>query len=377
MTTLARSDTSWLPEWWRTVDHGVIAGAMVLLAAGMMLSLAAGPVAADRIGFSDPFHLVFRHAFFVVAAIGVLFAAALLPEKWVHRTAFIVFIGSFLIMAAILFVGYETKGSQRWIRIAGFSLQPSELVKPSLIVVCAWLLAQRQHMPEVPWAPITLIFFAPTLGLLLLQPDVGQSALLAAAFMVAFFVSGIPLRWIIGFIAGGMGTAVSLFMAFPHVRYRIMTFLDPDEGSFQLEKAHEAIAQGGLLGVGPGEGRVKDELPDLQSDFIYAVAGEEFGFIACLGLLIIFAVISMRGIMAASRRADPFLRSAGTALFFMFGLQAVINIGVNVGALPTKGMTLPFISYGGSSMIGTALTLGFGLALTRKRAEFHPGLRSH
>ena len=227
----------------------------------------------------------------------------------------------------------------------------------------------------MPWSLIAFLLFVPTVGLLLLQPDVGQTVLLTAAFLVAFFVSGLPLAWAALFIIGGTATAVTLYFGFPHVRHRIDTFLDPDATSYQLEQSLEAIMRGGLLGVGPGEGRVKYSLPDPHTDFIYAVAGEEFGFLACLGLMIIFLVISLRGILAASRRADPFVRAAGTALFFIFGAQAMINIGVNVGLLPTKGMTLPLISSGGSSMIGTALTLGFGLALTRKRAEFHPGMR--
>lgn len=372
MTTLARSDKSLFAEWWRTVDHGIIIGAMVLLACGMLLSLAAGPTAAGRIGFEDPFYFVFRHAFFVVGAIIVMLGTSMLSEDWARRLALVVFLVSFLLMAAILVIGHEANGSQRWIRIAGFSLQPSEFVKPGLIVVAAWLLAQRRLNRTVPWEVITFLLFAPTVGLLLLQPDVGQTVLLTAAFLVAFFVSGLPLLWAAGFGVGGILTAVGLYFAFDHVRHRIELFLNPSEGGFQLDQAHEAISRGGLLGVGPGEGRIKEELPDPHTDFIYSVAGEEFGYIACLGLLIIFAVIALRGVMNASRRADPYLRAAGTALFFLFGFQATINIGVNVGLLPTKGMTLPFISYGGSSMLGSALTLGLGLALTRRRAEYFP-----
>ncbi|MAJ09018.1 putative peptidoglycan glycosyltransferase FtsW [Ponticaulis sp.] len=375
MTTLARSDTSMLAEWWRTVDHGIIIGAMVLLACGMLLSLAAGPTAAERIGYNNTFHFVFRHAGFVVGAIIIMLAASMLTESWARRLALLIFIGAFLLMAVLLVIGHEVKGSQRWISLGGFSIQPSEFVKPALIVLASWLLAQRQRLKTVPWEVLTFFLFAPTVGLLLLQPDVGQTALLTAAFLIAFFVSGLPLIWAAAFGVGGVLTGLGLYFSFEHVRYRIQSFLNPNEASYQLDQAHEAIARGGLLGVGPGEGRIKEDLPDPHTDFIYSVAGEEFGYIACLGLLIIFAVIALRGVMAASRRADPYPRAAGTALFFMFGLQAVINVGVNVGMLPTKGMTLPFISYGGSSMIGTALTLGLGLALTRKRAEFHPGIK--
>ncbi|MAP94713.1 MAG: putative lipid II flippase FtsW [Ponticaulis sp.] len=374
MTTIARSDKSWFAEWWRTVDHGILTGVAVLLSCGLLLSLAAGPTAADRIGYSDPFYFVIRHAVFVAVGIGVFLGTSMLSDRWARRASIAVFLGAFFLLVAILVIGYETKGSQRWLRYAGFSLQPSEFVKPALIVVTAWLLAQRRDLHTVPWTLIAFSLFASTIALLLLQPDVGQTILLTASYLVAFFVSGLPLYWALGFGVGGIGTAVLMYFTFDHVRYRVDSFLDPSNASYQLQQAHEAISRGGLLGVGPGEGRVKYFLPDPHTDFIYAVAGEEFGFLACLGILIIFLVIALRGMLAAARRADPFVRSAGTALFFMFGAQAMINIGVNVGLLPTKGMTLPLISYGGSSMLGTALTLGLGLALTRKRAEFHPGI---
>lgn len=375
MTALARSDKSWFAEWWRTIDHGIITGAMALLAFGMLLSLAAGPEAAADEGFG-PLHYVKRHALFMVGAVVVLFGTSMLSEAWARRFCFLVFLGSFAMLAVIFFIGHTAGGAQRWIRVAGFSIQPSEFIKPALVVIAAWLLAQRQQYKGVPWGLITFALFAPTVGLFLLQPDVGQSVLLTSAFVVAFFVSGLPLSWALMFLGGSLATGVSLFLLFPHVQQRILAFVGMGtEGStFQLERAHEAIANGGLLGVGPGEGYVKAKLPDPHTDFIYSVAGEELGFIACLGLIIIYAFICLRGILGASRRADPYLRAAGTGLFFLFGFQAFINIGVNVGLLPTKGMTLPFISYGGSSMLGTALTLGLGLALTRKRAEYHPGI---
>lgn len=375
MATLARSDKSWFAEWWRTVDHSIVTGVMVLLGVGMLLSLAAGPEAAVDEGFAS-MHYVQRHALFLVVAVFIFFATSMLLESWARRFAFIVFLGSFILLTMIFFVGHTANGAQRWMRIGGFSVQPSEFIKPALVVIAAWLLAQRQKYPGVPWGVITFALFAPTVGLFLLQPDVGQTVLLTAAFVVAFFVSGLPLVWAALFFSGSLITGVSLFMLFPHVQQRVLAYvgMGNSASSYQLERAHEAIANGGLLGVGPGEGYVKASLPDPHTDFIYSVAGEELGYLACLGLILIYAFICLRGVLGASRRADPYLRAAGTGLFFLFGFQAFINIGVNVGLLPTKGMTLPFISYGGSSMIGTALTLGLGLALTRKRPEFHPGI---
>lgn len=375
MTALARSDKSWFAEWWRTIDHGILTGAMALLAIGMLLSLAAGPEAAADEGFR-PMHYVQRHAVFIAGGMVVLFATSMLSEAWARRFSFLVFLGSFVLLAIIFFIGHSAGGAQRWIRVAGFSVQPSEFIKPALVVIAAWLLAQRQNYPDVPWAVITFALFAPTVGLFLMQPDVGQSVLLTAAFVVAFFVSGLPIIWALSFLFGSLITGVTLFLMFPHVQQRVFTFIGMGtaNSSLQINRAHEAIANGGLMGVGPGEGYVKAKLPDPHTDFIYSVAGEELGFIACMGLILIYTFICVRGVLGASKRADPYIRAAGTGLFFLFGFQAFINIGVNVGLLPTKGMTLPFISYGGSSMLGTALTLGLGLALTRKRAEFHPGI---
>lgn len=367
---LSRADASWTTEWRRTVDWPILLGAAVLLGMGLMLALAAGPPAAARIGYSDPYHFVLRQAVFVAAAAIVLIGASMLDRQLARRAAAFIFILAFALMAMILIFGHEAKGAQRWIRLAGFSLQPSEMVKPALIVLTGWLLAQRKLYPDGPWAVVAFAFFAVTLGLLLLQPDVGQAALLSAAFIITFFVSGLPWRWAAGFAAGGAALAGGLYALLPHVRYRVNSFLDPSAyDTYQVDKAGEAIARGGVLGAGPGEGTVKAALPDAHTDFVYAVLGEEFGLVAALGLIALYAFITLRGLSLAGRMTDPYPRAAAAGLFALFGLQAVINIGVNIALLPPKGMTLPFLSYGGSSLIGTALTLGLALALIRR-----PGL---
>lgn len=363
---LARSDTSWLTEWRRTVDWSLISAAFFLLAIGLLLSLAAGPSAAARIGYEDQFFFVFRHLFFAGAASVLLLGISMLDAAWARRFAAAVFFGAFLLMAWILVFGHEAKGAQRWIRLGGFSLQPSEMIKPALIVLTGWLLAQREHYPKGPWAIVAFSFFVATLGLLLLQPDVGQSALLVAAFVATFFVSGLPMRWAAVFAGGSAALGGVLYSLLPHVRYRVHSFLDPSAESFQIDMAAKSIAKGGLFGVGPGEGDVKSSLPDAHTDFIFSVMMEEFGFIAALVLIGIFAYITLRGLRTASRLNDPYPRAAAAGLFTLFGLQAVINIAVNVALIPPKGMTLPFVSYGGSSMIGTGLTLGLALALTRR-----------
>ena len=362
-----RSATGRFLEWQRGLDWSILTSAMILLCVGLLMSLAAGPPAAERLGFSNEFHFVQRHAMFVGVAVVVMVGVSILDRVWARRLAALVFFGSIVLLAYILVAGYEAKGAQRWIRIGSFGLQPSEFVKPALIVLSGWLLAQRRIYPNGPWAAITLVFFCTTLGFLLLQPDVGQSALLTAAFMVTFFVSGLPWRWAAIFIGGGTALAGLLYATLPHVRFRINSFINPtDYDTYQIDKASEAIARGGLFGVGPGEGRIKTSLPDAQTDFIYAVLGEEFGYLAAVGLILIFGYIVWKGLRTAARLHDPYPRAAASGLFALFGLQAATNIAVNVSLIPPKGMTLPFISSGGSSMMGIALTLGLALALIRR-----------
>lgn len=360
--------------WRQETDWSIMIAAFALLGVGMMLSLAAGPPAAERMGYSDSFFLVKRHVLFASAAAITLICVSTLNKVWARRLAALVFAGSLLLMAYILVFGHEAKGAQRWIRFAGMSLQPSEFAKPALIVLTAWLLAQRQLYPEGPWAGITFVFFCTTLAFLLLQPDVGQSALLTAAFAVTFFVSGLPLRWAALFTGGGAALSGLLYLTLPHVRLRVNSFFNPEDyETYQIDRATEAISRGGLLGVGPGEGTIKTSLPDAHNDFVYAVMSEEFGYIAAIMILLVFGFIVWRGLRAAARIHDPYPRAAASGLFALFGLQAAINIAVNVSLIPPKGMTLPFISSGGSSMIGTALTLGLALALIRREKAVWKG----
>ncbi|MEL7539569.1 MAG: putative peptidoglycan glycosyltransferase FtsW [Pseudomonadota bacterium] len=362
-----RTGSGRLIEWQRGLDWSILMSAVLLLGAGLLLSLAAGPPAAERLGYSDSFYFVKRHAMFVGVAVIVMVGVSLLDRVWARRLAALVFIGSIALLAFILVSGYEAKGARRWIRLGSFGLQPSEFAKPALIVLTGWLLAQRQMYPKGPWAAITLVFFCVTLGFLLLQPDVGQSALLTAAFIVTFFVSGLPWRWAAIFAGGGAALSSLLYVTLPHVRFRVNSFINPSEyDTYQIDKASEAIGRGGLFGVGPGEGTIKTSLPDAHTDFVYAVMGEEFGYIAAIGLIFVFGFIVWKGLRAAARLHDPYPRAAATGLFALFGLHAAINIAVNVSLIPPKGMTLPFISSGGSSMIGTALTLGLALALIRR-----------
>lgn len=364
-----RSERSIITEWRLSVDWRIMAASFTLLGLGLMLSLAAGPPAAERLGYSDPYHFVKRHCVFAAGASVVLIAASMMTRVWVRRISALIFAGSLVLLAAIMLIGHEAKGAERWVNIAGFTLQPSEFVKPVLIVLIGWLLAQRRLFPDGPWAIVALVFYVVVLGLLLLQPDVGQSALITAAFIATFFVSGLPWRWAAAFFAGGVTLSGALYALLPHVRYRVNSFINPsDYDTYQIDKASEAISRGGLLGAGPGEGTVKSSLPDAHTDFIYAVLGEEFGYVAALLVIGLYGYICWRGLRAASRLHDPYPRAAASGLFTLFALQAAINIAVNVSLIPPKGMTLPFISYGGSSMLGIALTLGLALALIRRQS---------
>jgi cell division protein FtsW len=370
MQVFRRSDTSPLAEWWRTVDKGLIAAALILLGAGMVLSLAAGPAAASKLKLGDPFYFVYRQAAFGIVAAGLLVGTSMLGPVWARRVCGILFVICFLMMAGLLLFGHEAKGAKRWFRIWGTTFQPSEIVKPALVVLSAWLLAQREKFPAGPWAPIAFAFFAVTVGLLLLQPDVGQSALLTAVFVIVFFVTGLPWLWASGFVIGGSLLGAGLYALLPHVRNRVHSFLFPSENdTFQIDRAREAIERGGLFGVGPGEGQVKRVLPDAHTDFVYSVAGEEFGLAMLALLTLMFAVISIKGVMDASRQKDTYQRAAGVGLYTLFGLQAAVNMSVNLSLIPPKGMTLPLVSSGGSSLLGSALTLGLALALTRKQPE--------
>lgn len=370
MQIFRRSDTSTLAEWWRTVDKGLIAAAFMILGVGMMLSLAAGPAAAAKLKLGDPFYFVYRQGAFVIGAVIVLVSTSLPNPVWARRVSLILFVLCFFLMAGLLLFGHEAKGATRWIRIWGTTFQPSEIIKPALVVLTAWLLAQREKFPAGPWALIAFAFYAVTVGLLLLQPDVGQSVLLTAAFVIVFFIAGLPWLWATGFVIGGGLLGAGLYALLPHVRQRINSFLNPtDYDTYQIDKARQAIERGGLFGVGPGEGTVKRTLPDAHTDFVYAVAGEEFGLLLLVFLTVLFAVITIKGIMEASKQHDIYQRAAGVGLYAIFGLQAAVNMSVNLSLIPPKGMTLPLVSSGGSSLLGSALTLGLALALTRKQPE--------
>lgn len=369
---VSRTDRTQMAEWWRTVDKTLLGAILFLMLFGLLLSFAASPPVAERIGISN-LHFVKRHAMFLIPAVFVLIASSMLSPRSVRRAAFVIFAAGIILMLATMFVGTDVKGSRRWIQLGGFTLQPSEFVKPAFVIISAWLFAENSRRSDIPGNLFSIILFAIVAALLIAQPDFGQTMLLAIVWGSLFFMAGMSWVWIAAF-GGlgvlGMGTAYTLF---PHVAGRVNRFITGEGDHYQVDAGREAIVSGGWLGKGPGEGTVKNIIPDGHADFPFAVAAEEYGILVCMGLVAVFAFIVLRGLIHAMRERDDYVRLASAGLLILFGIQSMINISVNLQLIPAKGMTLPFISYGGSSLISMALCMGFMLALTRKRPETRGG----
>ncbi|MDZ7824566.1 MAG: putative lipid II flippase FtsW [Ahrensia sp.] len=367
-----RSDKSPIAQWWWTIDRWYLLAFSLLIGFGIVLSYAASPNVAERIGL-ESFHFVKRHAVFLIPAVVVMIGVSFLDERQTRRLALLVLAGSIILMVVALFFGQEIKGSRRWVHFAGFQLQPSEFMKPAFVIICAWMFAERQKRPDIPGNLFAGILFAAIVGLLIAQPDLGQTILLAGTWGAMFFMAGMSWLWIA--ILGGLGAMglVATYYMLPHVAGRIDRFLTGEGDTFQVDMGREAIVRGSWFGQGPGEGTVKRVLPDSHTDFIFSVLAEEYGIILCMVLVGVFAFIVLRGLLKAAGEIDPFRRFAVAGLVCLIGFQSMINISVNLQLMPAKGMTLPFVSYGGSSMIAVALTAGFILALTRKRPETRAG----
>lgn len=364
---IARNDMSVLGRWWWTVDRWTLAALITLAVIGLLMALSASPPVAERIG-ADPMHFVRKQAVLLVPALLAMIGVSLMDPKSIRRVALLMLLGSLVLLAGTLVFGAEIKGATRWISLAGFTLQPSEFVKPAFAVVAGWMFAARRLGEPVPGYGIACALYVVVVGLLLLQPDVGQAAVITAVFGVQFFLAGLPMLLVIVMVFGAIGFLVGAYFIFPHVQSRIDRFLDPAAGdTYQIDKAREAFMNGGIFGRGPGEGTVKASLPDSHSDFVFAVAGEEFGLIACLIIVAVFAFIVLRGFARVLQDNDLFVVIAATGLLVQFGLQSLINMASTLSMIPTKGMTLPFLSYGGSSLLALGIGMGMLLALTRRR----------
>ncbi len=366
MAAPSRADNSLLGRWWWSVDRWTLMAIFTLIGLGYVMMLAASPAVAERIGEArDAF--IFKQVFFLTIASAIVFALSLLSPRGVRRLSMVLFAGALLMTMATLVIGPSIKGATRWISLPGMSVQPSEFLKPCFAVVTAFLLAQWQRKGGLAELGLAVLLYGVIALLLKSQPDMGMLAVVTAVFLTQLFIAGLdPRLFAVGLILAVLG-AVGAYAVLPHFRYRLDTFLDHSKGDhYQIDRALEAFGNGGLFGRGPGEGLVKDKLPDAHADFVFAVMGEEFGLILCTILVLIFGFIVLRGLMRLLAESDLFVVLAATGLVASFGLQAFINMGSSIGLLPTKGMTLPFISYGGSSAMAVALGMGMLLALTRR-----------
>ena len=373
MPTLSRTDTSVLGRWWWTVDRWTLVAICALIGFGYVMMLAASPAVAERIHISRELFILKQVVFLALSA-AVVVGVSLLSPRGVRRLALLGCLAALLLNALTIVAGTEIKGARRWISLPGMTLQPSEFLKPCFAVVTAWLLSEGQRLRHFPGTLLALGIFAVIAVLLKSQPDMGMLAVVVAVFFIQVFLNGLNLA-MVGVAAGSlMAAAAAAYSLFPHVRSRVTRFLDPASGdSYQVTTALEAFANGGLLGRGPGEGRVKDVLPDAHADFVFPVLGEEFGLLICLVVMGLFGFVVLRGLLRQLAEGDLFIVLASSGLVASFGLQAFVNMASSLHLIPTKGMTLPFISYGGSSVLAVALGMGMLLALTRRRSRTEPG----
>jgi cell division protein FtsW len=367
--TLSRAERSRLAEWWFTVDRVLLATVLVIAGTGMLLSLAASPAIALKRGLPT-FYFVERHFLFVVAALATMVAVSLLTPAQIRRLALATLCVSLALMIVVLLTGLEINGARRWLHIGGYTLQPSEFAKPAFVLLSAWLFAEAERRPDMPATSAAVALFLLFASLLVLQPDLGQTLLVSMVWCALFFLANRPIKWFALLVVALSAALVGAYFTFGHVRWRIDRFLNPALGDrFQTDRALRSFGEGGLFGKGPGEGTVKTALPDAHTDFIFAVVAEEYGVLACLVILGLFALIGSRVLLRQMRENDPFLRLSATGLALLVVLQAIINMSVNVGLAPAKGITLPFISSGGSSMLGIGFGLGMLLAIGRRRAN--------
>ncbi|MEN3976310.1 putative peptidoglycan glycosyltransferase FtsW [Emcibacter sp. SYSU 3D8] len=366
MITFGRTDNSVLGRWWWTVDRWLLSAIIMLMAAGVLFAMAASPPKAIGLGL-PAFHFVLRQLYFIPIALALLVGFSLLTPVMTRRVAILLFGVFYLCTLSTLVLAPEIKGSQRWLFLGGMAVQPSEFLKPMFIVTSAWMFAQSKRNEDFPGSAIAVLLCCVVMGTLLLQPDFGQAILMFTVWGAQFFLAGLPL-FMIGVLAiAGVAAVIGAYLLLPHVASRIDRFLDPASGdTYQVSTAMDAFTAGGFLGRGPGEGVVKRILPDAHTDFIFAVIGEEFGLIACLIIVMVFAFVVLRGFLKVMREEDPFLFLASAGLIVLFGMQAIINISVNIQLMPAKGMTLPFVSYGGSSLLSMAMTMGMLLCFTRR-----------
>jgi cell division protein FtsW len=366
----SREEKTPLAEWWRSVDRELLGALALLLASGFVLSFAASPPVAERVGL-PPWHFVVRHASFCALALLVMIATSMLTHRQARLWALIMLVVSLVLLWVTPVMGEEVKGARRWLSIGGFSVQPSEFAKPAFAAIGAWLFAETIRRPDVPGRLLAFVLVIMIAAGLLLQPDIGQTALVLATWAALMFLSGISWWTVLGLGVLGGGLVVGAYLAFPHFARRINAFIDPEASgnTYQIDRAMEAFVEGGWFGLGPGESLAKKRIPDAHADYVFAAAAGEFGIIFCLWLAGLIGFIALKAMIVAQSQSDLVARLAASTIAAQFAMQSGIHLTVNTNLLPTKGMTLPFVSYGGTSMIATAFGMGLMLAFTRIRSQ--------
>jgi cell division protein FtsW len=363
---ITRSRKSHITDWWWTIDKVQLGSIVLLIIFGIVLNLAASPPIAEKLSLNQ-YYFVKRQFLFFILGILVMFFFSFLNLKNLRRLCLIIFITSLITIFFLNIFGTPIKGATRWLDLGIISVQPSEFAKPTFIVLISWFLSES-IVKTVPSKIISLMLYSLFAFGLILQPDIGQTILITLAASIIYFISGMPL--IVGFIIfilSLIGIGLS-YLYVDHFYQRLNIFFNPSLGdTYQIDTAYNAILQGGWFGVGPGEGVIKNILPDAHTDFIFAVAAEEFGLISCFIIISLFAFIVYRGLSRSLKQEDLFAKIATIGLTSLICIQVGINIAVNLGIVPTKGMTLPFISYGGSSALSIAMTFGLILAFTRQK----------
>ncbi len=372
--TFSRRDNSLLGRWWWTVDRLAISLLLILIVIGVFLSFAASPSVAERLNLGT-FFFVKRHIIMIIPAVAVMIGVSLFSPIGVRRLSLLIYLLGIILLILTFIFGVEVKGARRWLMILGNSIQASEFVKPALTVITAWLIAEKMHDEKFPGITLSMVAVGIIIGLLLLQPDLGMTVVIVATWVGQLFIAGLPIFWMAGLAGIAIAGLVGAYWLLPHVTKRIDQFLDPSAGDpihdlYQITKSLAAFANGGFFGKGPGEGVIKKNVPDAHADFVFAVAGEEFGLWMCIIIVALFMAIIIRFMMRATKGSSLFILLSTTGLAVQFGLQAFINMASTLHLIPTKGMTMPFISYGGSSMVALAICTGMLLALTRKRHGF-------
>ncbi len=369
MSFLSRADTSLLSQWWWTIDRKLLLLILITMVVGIMLVTTASPPVATRIGLNE-FHFVLRHLVLLIPSLFILLGVSFLNARQIWRLSSVVLLGSFGLLIYVLMFGMEIKGAQRWVHLPGFSLQPSEFAKPAIIVVTAWFAHLKMERENFPGVKIVLGLYAFLAVLLLSQPDLGMTVVITACLLSILFLAGFPLRYVAIIIGIGLAAMVMAYLSFSHVQSRVDRFLNPEVGdTYQMDQSLNAFRQGGVMGVGPGQGTVKLSLPDAHADFVFSVAGEELGLILTLVIVLLYVLILYRGFNNLYENKNLFAVLATGGLLTMFGLQAFIHMGSALQLIPAKGMTLPFLSYGGSSLLSISFAMGMVLGLTRRQTH--------